>query len=49
MSKGNLVLRAGALAGGVAAIFGIDLPPIPIVLILFGVSLLIGLPIEKGR
>lgn len=49
MSTTNFVLGAVALAGGVAAIFGIDLPLLPIVLILFGASLLIGLLFEKDR
>jgi len=49
MATSNFVLGAVALAGGVAAIFGINLPLIPIVLILFGVSLLISVLFEKGR
>ncbi len=49
MSTSNFVLGSVALAAGVAAIFGIDLPLIPIILILFGGSLLIGLFFEKGR
>lgn len=49
MTTSNFVLGTVALAGGVAAIFGIALPLIPIVLILFGASLLIGPLFEKGR
>jgi hypothetical protein len=47
MQTANFVLGSVALAGGVAAIFGVNLPLIPIVLILFGVSLLISPLIEK--
>jgi hypothetical protein len=49
MSTANFVLGGVALAGGVAAIFGVNLPLIPIVLILFGVSLLISPLIDKER
>ncbi len=41
MHTANFVLGSVALAGGIAAIFGVDLPLIPILLILFGASLLI--------
>src|SRR5512142_1071092 len=44
---GNLVLGSVALAGGLAGLFGLNLPLLPILLILFGVSLLISPLLEK--
>jgi hypothetical protein len=41
MQTANFVLGGIALAGGVAAVFGISLPLIPILLIVFGASLLV--------
>jgi hypothetical protein len=44
---GNLVLGSVALAGGLAGLFGLSLPLLPILLILFGVCLLISPLLEK--
>jgi hypothetical protein len=43
----NLVLGSVALAGGLAGLFGLSLPLLPILLILFGVCLLISPLLEK--
>jgi hypothetical protein len=49
LGTGNFVLGIAALAAGVAALFGISLPLIPILLILLGAGLLIGLAFERDR
>jgi hypothetical protein len=49
MGIGNFVLGSAALAGGVAMIFGISLPLLPIVLILFGACLVVSPLLEKDR
>jgi hypothetical protein len=43
----NLVLGSVALAGGLAGLFGLSLPLLPILLILFGATLLISSLLEK--
>ncbi len=47
MGTGNFILGSVALAGGVAGIFGLNLPLLPILLILIGASLLISPLFEK--
>ncbi len=49
MQTANFVLGSVALAGGVAATFGVDLPLIPILLILFGASLLVSPLLDQGK
>jgi hypothetical protein len=44
---GNLILGSVALAGGLAGLFGLSLPLLPILLILFGASLLVSALLEK--
>jgi hypothetical protein len=44
---GNLVLGSVSLAGGLAGLFGLSLPLLPILLILFGVCLVISPLLEK--
>ena len=47
METGSLILGAVALAGGVAAVFGVSLPLLPILMILLGASLLVSPLFEK--
>ncbi len=49
MQAANFVLGGVALAGGVAAALGVDLPLIPILLIVFGASLLVSPLLNKDR
>jgi len=47
MTTGNFILGAVALAGGVAGVFGVSLPLLPILMILLGASLLVSPFFEK--
>jgi len=47
MGTGNFILGAVALAGGVAGVFGVSLPLLPILMILLGASLLVSPLLEK--
>ena len=46
MGTGNFILGSVALACGVGGIFGLTLPLLPILLVLIGGSLLIGLAVR---